>query len=125
MATVYELYELIDKEKSGKWSIWIFDLSGRVQFGYCNSVYPVTAIPEEILSAPVEKFSIGYESLYIKIDMSAKVYAGAEECVRDGYQSVYGNRYNAIDTLYSKKVDGMREFAVVDFLAGMRKNTSK
>lgn len=127
MTTVLELYELINKEKSGKWSINIYDLAGMVSYGHINSVYPITAVPDEILSESVVSFSVGYESLYVKIDVSAKVYASADECERDGYQLVYGSRYSPINTLYSKIVDGMREFAVVDILAGIRKgvNSSK
>jgi len=95
-----------------------------VSFGYVNSVYPITAIPGEILSEPVVSFTVGYESLYAKINVSAKVYMSAEECERDGYQLVYGSRFGSFNILYSKKVDGMREFAVVDILADIRKGGS-
>lgn len=122
--TVLELYTLLDKEKSGKWSIKIYDLAGMVSFGHVNSVYPVTAVPDEILSEQVVSFTIGYESLFVKIDVTAKVYESDKECERDGYQLVYGTRYASFNTLYSKKVDGMREFAVVDLLAGIKKGSS-
>ena len=121
MTTVKELYELIDKEKSGLWSLNIYDLAGMVSFGHCNSKNPVTGIPNEILEKPVEKFTLGYESISVRIDMSIKaVYESEDACIRDGYQPVYG-RKAWVHPLYSKKVDGMSEFAVVDFLASIRK----
>lgn len=122
MATVKEIYLLIDKESTGKWSMGIYDLSGSVSFGYCNSSYPVTDIPEEVLSAQVKKFSINYEGISAKIDIKAKEYSDEKKCEADGYRQVYKHGGSSVRILYSKMgVHGTREFAVVDTLAAIRK----
>ena len=95
---VKELIEKCDTSKSSEhWSFNIYDTTGNIEYGYINSVYPISNIHEAILNCEVTSYTIGYGSLYIKVEpICEAVYQSAERCEMDGYEHVH-------DDLYAKK----------------------
>lgn len=128
MITVNDIYAKYKKDVSyhSHWAISIYDMSGNVHFGYCNSVYPFEAIPEDIRETEVEYFTVGYEHLYLRINIPYAEYLTEEECEADGYSVLYPKE-NGTKILYRKTENGVSKYAVVDVLKAilMRNQSGK
>ena len=113
--TVHDLYEKFNKDVE-HWSYFIYDMSGYIQLGYCNSVYPYDCVPDDIKRKEVESFTVGYGSLFVKVKLDFAEYCCDEDCTADGYTKLYPKEHG-LRTLYRKtEADGSVWYAVVNEL---------
>lgn len=85
---VYEVYEKMTKREY--WSFYIFDTTGNVTLGHCNSVYPYADIPDAIKHMEVESISPCTESLFVIAScVFESTYNSEERAIMDGYEKVY------------------------------------
>lgn len=117
MMTVHDVYEKCNKDAE-HWSISIYDLSGNVRFGFCNRVYRYDNIPNDIRALEVDSFTLGYDSISLKVNQPYEEFLSEEEAVRKGYERVYPKE-NSSKILFRKVVNGVSNYAVVDFLKYM------
>lgn len=117
MMTVNDVYEKCNKNVE-HWSIRIYDMTSNVCFGFCNSVYPYADIMDDIKTLEVDSFTIGYESLSIRVNQPYEEYFSEEEVEAKGYERAYP-KDNSSKILYRKMENGVVRYAVVDILKAM------
>lgn len=117
---VKELIEKCDTSKTDYWDFSIYDIAGMRQFAYINSIHPITDVPEAILDCEVKSYTLGYNSLYIKIEPVVEAeYQSEEICLSDGYEKVFPVNpiYKRLDALeyylYAKKGKNSYSFAKI------------
>ena len=87
--TVRKIFELFDTRDLEGWHISIYDLLGTIQYGFINSIHPAENIHPAILDQSIESFSLGYNSMYIRINPLIEAeYQTAEKCIMDGYEFI-------------------------------------
>lgn len=111
MMTVNDMYEKCNKDVE-HWSISIYDMTGNVRFGYCNSVYRYEDIPDDIKALEVDKFTLGFDSISIRVNQPYDEYLSEEEAEGKGYEKVYP-RDNSSHVLYRKIENGVCSYAEI------------
>lgn len=114
MMTVNDVYEKCNKNAE-HWSIIIHDHTGNVWFGFCNRVYLYENIPDDIKALEVDSFTLGFDSIYLKVNQPYEEYLSKEEVENKGFVRVYP-KDNASKVLYRKVENGVCKYAVVDTL---------
>ena len=87
---VQQIYEVLKKKDD--WAITIWDVSGNVSLGCCNSsnAYSWDKVPEAVKYMTVEEIWPCSSSLYVKVTFESEAaYASEERCKMDGYEFLY------------------------------------
>lgn len=108
--------ELLAKwKKSEHWSLSIFDMTGMIQYAYINDHYTVEDYQEYYLNKQIEEITIGFNSVYVKININIDVkFDSKEEAVNNGYHLITAKQTNYSTwkdyEIYAKSEN---EFAIV------------